>query len=246
MAFGITPTRSTWDATKKAFSWTAGKLKKGIDFIDRQWRTNIRPAVTKTIGQSMMDSLAHKAGSTVENSLGGVGTTLDIASKTLELLPQKYGIGKLKNWSRKGSDYLATAGDNIRNYVSPGSVDRFKTKADQKEAQQSAKRKETVNTLKDIFDGKDVPEKKNGFTLDDNGKVRDPPSSKKWKDVDVNFFDKNLSPHTRVTKAKSGRMRLSQTNRPSGFLGSIYDLANGWLSGDPKFGTPSVYGSNRG
>ena len=196
-------TSDLWGAVKKGAAWTGGKLKKGADFVDEQWRTKIRPAVTKTIGQDMMDNIAHKAGSFVENSVGGVGTTLKIASKVLEFLPR---VGKLKDWTRKGGDYLDKAGDTVRNYVSLGYVDRTKTKT---------AKKQTANTLKDIFDGKDVP-------------------------------NKNISAHTRVTKAKSGRMRLSRANQPSGFLGSVYDLTDGWVNNDSKFGTPSVYGSNRG
>lgn len=226
-----------WGAAKRGVTKVTGKLKDYGTAINDKWTKRIQPWIQNTLGEDATDMLAGIGGQLLGAGLGG------LAGAAASAIP-KVGPMIAPIATNMASKFV---GKKTADKISPGLAARVES-----EKGRDYKKKETVNTLKDIFDGKDVPEKKGGYKITAEGKVESPPR-KQNDNVDYGFFDKNLKQnwtkeaiYTRATKAKSGRMKLSQAHRPSGFGGTIFDLANGWLSRDNRFGTPSVYGGNRG
>jgi len=110
-----------WNATKQLGSRTNERLGGWANFIDDKWRNSWQPWVEKAVGTENMDAAAETAGSFIEDRTKGTGKAITKTVKALSpSLPDRFGGKFLKKKFLELGEYMTTAGDRTRKYLSPG------------------------------------------------------------------------------------------------------------------------------
>jgi len=242
-----------WNATKQLGSRTNERLGGWANFIDDKWRNSWQPWVEKAIGTENMDAAAETAGSFVEDRTKGTGKAITKTVKALSpYLPDRFGGKFLKEKFLELGEYMTTAGDRTRKYISPNyetrkpPTDSKKPPTDSKKPPTDSKKppndpsvgvvaslKTSVPKPPDIkmdFDStSNRPKNKSGVI---SFGVNRQPVLNLAPTMPQNARNPKLSAPIRASirslKARSGRLKLQAIEW------------DGWR------GVPSIYGGNRG
>jgi len=259
--------KNTWDYGKHAATKLNGKLGQWGSFIDDKWVNDWQPATEKFIGTEVMNKIANTVGDYIDNSVGGIGKTLSTVTKMVSpLIPDEYGGATIKNWAKETGQYLSEAGKKARGYISP-SLATTQSKP-QNRPQVTSQNKPPNNPPPQnkppnnpppqkpiIVFNKAKEEEEEEFVLPQ--KKQAPPINpyRKTNEIIFNKKDQPLPSPSSILQPQSPfqikppTLRTVQAVRTilrakrNGHIGR--QLAIEW-DGSHPFGTPSVFGGNRG
>jgi len=191
-----------------------------------------------------MNNVANAVGGYIDNSVGGIGKTLSTVTKMVSpLIPDEFGGATVKNWAKETGQYLSEAGKKARGYISP-SLATTQSKPQNKPPNNPPPQKPVIKE-----------EEEEEFVLPQ--KKQAPPLNPYRKTNEIIFNKKTqpLPPPPSMPQPQSPfqikppTLRTVQAVRTilrakrNGHIGR--QLAIEW-DGSHPFGTPSVFGGNRG